>query len=213
MLRPSHLALASALLVAVAASAADEGFTTLFDGKTTQGWTSVNSAGGNWTVRDGLLITKGEGGGWLSTDKPYANFVLRLEYRLKPGGNSGVFIRSPRSGDPAYSGMEVQILDDEDERYSGKLKAGQYCGSVYLVAPAERGHTKKAGEWNAMEITADGTKITVKLNGATIVNTDLKDHADATKEHPGILRTEGYIGLQSHSEPVEFRNIQIKELK
>ncbi|HWE40532.1 MAG TPA: DUF1080 domain-containing protein [Isosphaeraceae bacterium] len=203
------------LLVGIAATALsaaeDEGFTTLFDGKTVAGWAPVNSAPENWAVTDGLLVTKGKGGGWLSTDKEYGDFVLRLEYRTRAGGNSGVFIRAPRSGDPAYTGMEIQILDDDDPKYRD-LKPGQYCGSVYGVAPAKRGSTKSAGDWNTMEITAKGPKITVKLNDHTVTEADLTEHKDAAKEHPGILRKEGYIGLQSHSEPVEFRNIRIKPL-
>ncbi|GAC1333499.1 MAG: hypothetical protein NVSMB14_00350 [Isosphaeraceae bacterium] len=199
-------------LGATATIAGDEEFKTLFDGKTTEGWTLVNSAKGNWVVQDGELVTKGQGGGWLSTDKQYADFTLKLEYKTKVGGNSGVFIRSPRSGDPAYTGMEIQILDDDADMYKA-LKPAQYCGSIYGVVATKRGFTKRAGEWNAMEITAKGTHVTIKLNGATVVEADLAEHQDAAKEHPGILRKTGYIGLQSHSEPVEFRNIMVKELK
>jgi len=209
-----HPARAVALLALVlpAARAADDEFVPLFDGKSTAGWTPVGGKEGNWSVADGLLITKGDGGGWLSTDKMYGDFALKLEYRVKKGGNSGVFIRSPRQGDPAYTGMEIQVLDDDADQYKS-LQPFQYCGSVYGVAAAKRGHTKPPGEWNAMEITADGPKITVKLNGTKIVDANLKDHADAEEKHPGIKRAEGYIGLQSHSDPVEFRNIAVKVLK
>jgi hypothetical protein len=163
-------------------------------------------------VRDGLLVTKGVGGGWISTDKTYANFVLRLEYLVGPGGNSGVFIRSPRSGDPAYSGMEIQLLDDGDAQYKN-LQPYQYTGSIYGVVASKRGHTRPPGEWNQMEIRADGPKVVVKLNGAVIVDADLTEHSDAAAKHPGILRKDGYIGLQSHSDEVRFRNIAIQELK
>ncbi|WP_422930269.1 3-keto-disaccharide hydrolase [Singulisphaera sp. PoT] len=211
------LALALAAVFSVAgfaatAQAEDEGFVSLFDGKSLQGWTPVNSSAGNWLVQDGLLVTKGQGGGWLSTDKVYKDFTLKLEFRVEKGGNSGVFIRSPHSGDPAYSGMELQVLDDDDDQYK-TLKPFQYTGSVYGVVAAKRGHTKAPGEWNQMEITAKGSKITVKLNGTTIVDADLSEHSDAAKAHPGILRADGYVGLQSHSDPVKFRNISIKELK
>lgn len=193
-------------------AAADEGFTPLFDGKSLTGWEPVGGKADNWTAQDGLLITKGSGGGWLSTSRTYSDFVLRLEYRTQEGGNSGVFIRAPHEGDPAYTGMEIQLLDDQSDRYK-TLKPFQYCGSVYGVIACKRGHTKPPGEWNAMEITAIGPKITVKLNGSVIVEGDLTEHEDAAKEHPGIKRPEGYIGLQSHSEPVEFRNVRIKALK
>jgi hypothetical protein len=183
----------------------------LFNGRDLEGWESVGGKAENWKVVDGLLVTRGEGGGWLSTIGEYADFELSLEYRLQEGGNSGVFIRSPRQGDPAYTGMEIQVLDDESARY-GQLQPFQYCGSVYGVIPAQRGHTRPAGEWNRMEITARGQRITVKLNGATIVDGDLGQHKEAAGDHPGILRASGFIGLQSHSEPVEFREIRVRPL-
>ncbi|HQU46995.1 MAG TPA: DUF1080 domain-containing protein, partial [Pirellulales bacterium] len=87
------------------------------------------------------------GGGNLFTNKEYANFILRFEYRLEPGGNNGVGLRAPLRGDAAYSGMESQILDDDAPQYA-KLEPGQYHGSIYKVLPAKRGAPKKAGEWN-----------------------------------------------------------------
>ena len=206
----SLFALALTLAPALA-PAADTPATPLFDGKSLAGWSPVGGKADNWTAQDGLLVTKGDGGGWLSTEKTYSDFALKLEFRTGPGGNSGVFIRSPRTGDPAYTGMEIQVLDDDAAMYKD-LKPFQYCGSVYGVIPAKRGSLKPAGEWNAMEITAKGTRITVKLNGQTVVDGDLADHSDAEKTHPGILRKEGYIGLQSHSDRVEFRNIEVTDL-
>lgn len=184
----------------------------LFDGESLNGWTLVGGNAGNWVARDGLLVTRGDGGGWLSTEQTYGDFELSLEFKLQAGGNSGVFIRSPHTGDPAYTGIEIQVLDDDDARYKD-LQPYQYCGSVYGVIPAKRGSTKPPGEWNAMVIRAQGSKIQVTLNGTRVVAGDLKDHADAAAEHPGILRDRGYIGLQSHSEPVEFRRIMIRSLE
>ena len=128
------------------------------------------------------------------------------------GGNSGVFIRSPREGDPAYTGMEVQVLDDYAAVYA-TLKPWQYTGSVYGVqAPAVRA-TKKADEWQHMQITAQGPHVTVVLNDRTIVDADLLQHMDKEKEHPGLKRRAGFIGLQNHSTRVEYRNITIRELE
>lgn len=199
------------LVLTMGSQAQDTAFRALFDGKSLTGWSPVGGKPENWLARDGLLITKGEGGGWVSTEETYANFHVKLEYKLLAGGNSGVFIRSPRTGDPSYTGIEIQILDDNDDRYK-ELKPYQYCGSIYGVVPAKRGQTRPPGEWNAMEILAQGTKVKVILNGETIVDADLADHPDAVKERPGSARKDGYIGLQSHSEPVEFRNIEIKRL-
>jgi hypothetical protein len=210
-MRWASAVVAGSWILAGAGAHAQE-MTPLFDGKSLNGWTTVAGKEGNWVVENGLLITRGEGGGWLSTKDEYADFHVSLEYKLKPGGNSGLFIRSPHEGDPAYTGMEIQILDDDDARYA-QLMPYQYCGSVYGVEATKRGHTKPAGQWNQMEVIAKGTHIQVLLNGATVVDTDLKNHKDAVSTHPGIERSEGYIGLQSHSEPVEFRNIKIKSLK
>ncbi len=203
--------LVSLSAIVSSAMAEDSDFHPLFDGKSLQGWSPVNSSEGNWLVQEGLLVTKGKGGGWLSTDKTYKNFVLKLEFRLEKGGNSGVFIRAPHQGDPAYTGMELQVLDDDAPQYK-ELKPFQYTGSVYGVVAAKRGHTKTPGEWNQMEIEAKGSKVVVTLNGTKIVDTDLSEHTSAAKEHPGILRKDGHVGLQSHSDPVQFRNISIKEL-
>lgn len=183
----------------------------LFDGKSLAGWEPVESSSANWEVKDGMIVTRGKGGGWLSTTREYGDFELELEYRLEKGGNSGIFLRSPREGNPAFVGLEIQILDDDADVYK-TLRPYQYCGSVYGVIPAQRGAIKPPGEWNAMKIRLQGSKVRVWINGKPVVDGDLSLHKDAEKEHPGILRTSGYIGLQSHDEPVEFRNIRIHEL-
>lgn len=201
------VALTGGLVLAV-----DDEFKPLFDGKTLQGWTAVGGKSDNWTAKDGILVTRGDGGGWLSTAETYDDFHLKLEYRLQAGGNSGVFIRSPQTGDPAYSGIEIQILDDNDARYAD-IKPFQHCGSVYGIVAAKPGHTRPPGEWNQMEIIAKGTKIRIVLNDTSIVDADLAEHESAAAEHPGMKRPSGYIGLQSHSEPVEFRNVSVKRLK
>lgn len=212
MRRSTSLALISLALSTTIGFSKEDGFEPLFDGKTTTGWTRVGGKESNWVVENGELVTKGEGGGWLSTEKTYGDFVLKLEFQVGPGGNSGVFIRSPHNGDPAYTGMEIQVLDDDSDRYK-TLKAFQYCGSVYGVEAAKRGSVKPAGQWNSMEISAIGPKVTVKLNGTTITEADLTKHTDAEASHPGIKRPDGYIGFQSHDEPVKFRNVSIKKIE
>lgn len=212
MHRPFGLAATALALLITAPTfspAADEpGFTPLFDGKTTQGWEEVGGKPGNWRVEAGILVTEGKGG-WLSTASTYANSTIRLDFRTGKAGNSGIFLRTPREGDPAYVGMEIQLLDDGDDQYKA-LKPFQYTGSIYGVVAAERGHLKPTGEWNSIEVVAEGKKIRVTLNGATIVDADLAQHPEAATTHPGILRADGYIGLQAHSDRVEFRNIRIK---
>jgi hypothetical protein len=192
-----------------------KGFISLFNGKDLTGW-QVNKGGrlDRWGAGDGLLFTKGSGGGWLMTEKEFGDFELRLEFRVPAKGNSGVALRSPLAGDPAYVGMEIQILDDPwyQENYKS-LKKTQLTGSIYDVVPPSREALKKVGEWNAFHITAKGRQVTIKLNGMEIVNANLDDHKDRADRHPGLLRTKGHLGLQSHDGRVEFRNIYVRPLE
>jgi len=192
----------------------EQDFKPLFDGKSLDGWTLVNKQGPGYVVEDGVLVCPAHGGGNLFTQREYANFVLRFEFRLEPGGNNGVGIRSPLEGDPAYVAMEIQILDDEAEQYAGKLQPWQYHGSIYGVVPAKRGYTKPAGEWNSEEILCDGRHVRVTLNGEVIVDANLDDvkDPDVLAKHPGLARTSGHIGFLGHGTRVEFRNIRLKEL-
>jgi hypothetical protein len=204
------------LVAAISASAAspEKGFVSLFNGKSLDGWELVGKKGSGYVAERGMLVCPADGGGNLFTTKEYANFVLRFQFRLYDGSNNGIGIRSPLAGDAAYSGMEIQILDDGADRYKGKLKPAQYHGSIYDVVPAKQGFKKPTGEWNTEEITANGRHITVKLNGTVIVDADLDSVTDPAvlKKHPGLARTTGHIGLLGHGTRVDFRNFRIKEL-
>ena len=197
------------------ATSAPKGFTSLFNKKDLTGWKVHNGKIGSWSVdKDkGLLFVKGGGGGWLMTEKEYANFELRLEFKVPKGGNSGVALRTPLKKpdeDPAYTGMEIQILDDPS--YKG-LQKWQATGSIYGVVAASKVPTKPVGEWNSYRIVCNGRKVTVELNGEKVVDADLDDHVKAhAKAHPGILRKSGHLGLQEHGGRVEFRNLYVKEL-
>ncbi len=186
----------------------------LFNGKDLAGWKQFAGKPGVWTTENGMIVCLGDGGGWLGTEKEYANFELSLEYKLKEGGNSGVYIRAPETGHISRVGMEIQLLDDFHAKYA-KLDFYQFTGAIYhVVAPNQRA-SKPAGQWNMMTIRAAGKEIKIWLNGKKIIDTDLErwlaDPAVA-KEHPGLARKTGHIGLQSHTDRVEFRNLQIKEL-
>ncbi len=188
-----------------------DGWKALFNGRDLDGWEQVGGEKKTWSVENGVLFTDGEGGGWLSTMGEYGDFELSLEFKVPAGGNSGVFIRAPREGNPAFEGSEIQVLDDYADEYKA-LKPWQYCGSVYsTIAPSERA-TKPAGEWEKMNIRVQGQKIQVTLNGKQIINGDLSEHMDKVKDHPGLKRLGGFIGLQNHSTRCDFRNIVIKPL-
>ena len=136
-------------------------------------------------------------------------------FQLTPGANNGLGIRSPLTGDAAYEGMELQILDNDAPVYKD-LKVYQYHGSIYGTLPAKRGFLKPVGEWNYQEVIVRGPKIKVILNGSVILDADITNArqngaADGLK-HPGLLRDSGHIGFLGHGSPLQFRRIRIKDL-
>jgi hypothetical protein len=189
------------------------GFTSLFNGRDMTGWVG-NTTG--YFAQDGKMICDPKkAGGNVYTANQYGDFAFRFEFKLTPGANNGLGIRAPLEGDAAYEGMEIQILDDTDAQYA-TLQPYQYHGSIYGVVPAQRGHLKPVGEWNSEEVIAKGRQITVKLNGATIVDADI-DKASTPetmdhRAHPGLKRDKGYIGFCGHGNYLEFRNIRVKSL-
>ena len=191
----------------------DDGFEPLFDGKSLAGWTTSGDINA-WKVEDGELRI-GEDGGkgwWLRTVKQYRDFDLRLEFNVPKGGNSGVGIRGSTTGDPAFTGMEVQIFDSH-----GQQPAVNVCGAVYgAIAPASMS-VKPAGEWNEYRILLVGDTLNVWLNGEQI-HTDQKlddrgfIHDPKNKSPLADRLTTGHIALQDHGDKVRFRNIRIKDL-
>jgi len=190
-----------------------EGFVPLFNGRDLSGWTG-NTRG--YVVKDGAMILDPNlGGGNIYTVGEYGDFIFRFEFKLTPGANNGLGIRTPLKGDPAYVGMEIQILDNTAAKWAN-LRPYQYHGSIYGVVPAKRGYLKPVGEWNFEEVIAKGKQITVKLNGTTIVDADI-DKASTPetmdhRKHPGLKNKKGHIGFCGHGDYVEFRNIRIKPL-
>lgn len=195
------------------ASHGDEGFDSIFDGETLNGWTGAVD---NYEVVDGSIQCKQGHGGNLFTEKEYADFVVRLEFQLPPGGNNGLAIRYPGEGNAAYQGMtELQVLDNTAEKYAGRLDPRQYHGSAYGMAAAALGFLRPVGEWNFQEVTVKDSTIRVELNGTVILDTDLSeiDEYMADSPHPGKDLKSGHFGLAGHNDPVRFRNIEIRELE
>ena len=165
----------------------DDGYRPIFNGRDLSGWTGATHL---FYVEDGeLVFREGEKNyGNLFYEKELADFSARFQFKLVPNGNNGFAIRAGREclgggalvggnralGDAAYNGMEIQILDDTGS-LKQKNKAWQYCGSIYGVVAAQKGHLRPVGEWNDYEITAVGENVTVVLNGVTILATSVKD--------------------------------------
>ncbi|HBO44867.1 MAG TPA: DUF1080 domain-containing protein [Planctomycetaceae bacterium] len=195
-----------------AAVAVDEkGFISLFNGKNLEGWQGATKG---YIVEKGNLVCTTQGRGFFCTKKQYGDFILRFEYKLGLGGNNGVGIRAPAKGTPAYTGMEIQLLDDDAEEYKD-LEPVQFTGAVYGAIACKRGHSKPAGSWNTMEIMAQGRAIRVTLNGVIITEGDLgKVGAKAIHggKLEGLANAKGHIGFCGHAHRVEFRNVRILEL-
>lgn len=191
----------------------DKNFTPLLQDKDFTGW--MGGVKGHELVNGELHVKPGVHANLLTKDE-YDNFIVRLEYKLPPGGNNGLAIRAPEpTANAAYQGLEVQILDDTPEHYPD-LHEYQVHGSVYGLAPATRGYLRPTGEWNYQETVVDGDHVIVRVNGFTVNDAHLTEalkHPLDEKEHPGASRKTGHFGFCGHDDPVVFRNVRIQRLK
>jgi hypothetical protein len=189
------------------------GFRPLFNNKDLTGWQGDTKG---HIAEDGKIVALKTGRGNLYTKDEFADFIVRFDFRLEPGANNGLAIRAPLSGDSAYQGMEIQVLDDGHEQYKG-IQPYQAHGSVYGIAPAKRGHLKPVGQWNSQEVVCRGRQVTVNLNGTTIVDVNLDEASTPQtidkRDHPGLKRSSGHIGFCGHGARVEFANIRVKPLE
>lgn len=187
------------------------GFTALSNGSDLSNWAGAVD---NYEIVDGAIRCKQGKGGVLHTKDQYGDFMARLEFKLPPAGNNGLAIRYPGTGDAAYSGMcELQVLDTEHPQYA-KLDPRQAHGSAYGMIAAHRGYHRPTGEWNFQEVTVQGSKLKVELNGYIILDGDLSTVTEfmANSPHPGKDLKSGFFGFAGHGDAVEFRNVEIKPL-
>ena len=191
-------------------SAAEKDWVELYNGRELSGW----QTSGNWLPqKDGTLLIQPRPGekGWqrygayLWSKKKYKDFVLHVEYKYPPGGNSGVFFRVGDLGNPVQTGIEAQVLDSTKKK--GKVGPHDHGGIIRTVG-ASKNMSKNPGEWNKMIVTCRSHHLQVELNGEKIV--DIQLDKTPMKDRP----LEGYIGLQDHGEPhnLYFRNIKLKKL-
>jgi len=188
----------------------DDGYQPIFNGHDLRGW--VGAKEGYQIKPGGVLACKKGAGGALLTEKTYDDFSLRFEFRLPPAGNNGIAIRAPLEGNPAYAGMEIQVLDDTADKYKD-LKPWQFHGSVYGIVPSIHGYLRPVGTWNFEQIDVRGPHVTVRLNGTVINRANLdKVRPIDGHDHPGRTRRRGHLGLMGHHDPVEFRNLRVRQL-
>jgi 3-keto-disaccharide hydrolase len=193
------------------------GFKLLFDGKTTNGWRSFKQDKINpgWQVKDGALTRASEGAGDIVSNDPYEAFELLIDYKISPGGNSGIMFHVDESQDtPWMTGPEIQIQDNvggHDPQKSGWL---------YQLYQPQTDATKPAGDWNSLRIiiAPKGQKSSVYMNGQKYYefvkgSDDWNDKVKKSKfgQMPNFGKpTKGYISLQDHGDDVAYRNIKIR---
>jgi hypothetical protein len=197
-----------------ASRARAEEFTKLYNGKDLAGWHVQEGKIESWKANGEMISCVAPGGGFLTADKEYGDFELRLEYRIGPGGNSGVGIRYPRGKHPSTEGIEIQILDDASPKYKD-LEASHRNGSIYTHVAPKAQAARPPGEWNQYVIRCQGPMIVIHLNGVEIQNANVDQYADSLGKGKTPLSARprrGCIGLQSHGDQVDFRNIEIREL-
>lgn len=205
------------------------GWKLLFNGKNLDGWTSVGKdtpPATGWVIENGELIVKKTGdrrGGDIITKEQYADFELKVDFKITEGANSGIkyfFMRYEKGG---WLGLEYQVLDDANHpdaklgRDNNRLQAGLYD----MYAPDAKKKDKPIGQWNEARIVAKGSKVEHYLNGKKVLTFDRKS-ADYRKtwelsKYKDCVPMfgdvpQGHILLQDHGDIVSFRNVKIRKL-
>jgi hypothetical protein len=201
-----------------------DGWRLLFDGKTLAGWRGYRQTGApeGWQVVDGAITRVDKGGDLVSADT-FSDFELKIDFKVAPKGNSGIFYRGVESekGPIYWSAPEYQVLDNAGHP-DAKNGPARFCGANYVLdPPVNKDACKPAGEWNSARIVVKGAHVEHWLNGEKVVEYELwtpawkeKVAASKFKEWPEYgMSKSGLIGLQDHGDSVAFKNIKIKVLK
>jgi Domain of Unknown Function (DUF1080) len=193
-----------ATLVATAWAALSVGFAqnknlstwiALFDGRSLAGWIPEQSA--QWRVVQGAIVSEAGGDGWLRSERRFQDFILRLQYRNSPKGNSGVFLRASQksnNSDPANPATryELQISNENRDWPTGSIE--NFIPRLAPVSPAPN-------QWHSYEVKVQRDRMMATLDGTKVL------------DGRNSKWTEGFIGLQHHQgNKIEFRNIEIQEL-
>lgn len=195
----------------------------LFDGKTLNGWVAegvITQPDPNdktktqpvWTAEDGVIRCAGKGFGFLRYDeKQFGDFHLHVEYRMLGAGgrnNSGIGIRTTkfdpkRSRDtrPSFASYEIQLLND-----AGAAPDDHGTGSLYRYVAPKVNVVKPAPAWNTMDVICTGPRIRIVMNG-----TEILDYDQSTNPKLRDKPLRGYVCLQNHGTPIEFRNVWVRE--
>jgi hypothetical protein len=185
-------------------------------------WNDVSKPPANkgvWAITNGVLYGSNPRGTWLMSEKEYSDFILEYEFKLGQRGNSGLALRAPMSGDPAFDGMELQMADF---RYNTSAKESELTGGLYrALAPTKQVY--KPEEWNRYRVELRGSHIKVTLNDELIQDVDLNTQTNTVKRHDNTLAVplkdrprRGHLGFQElsrNNDQVMIRNARIAELR
>lgn len=196
------------------------GWRLLFDGKSLDQWRSYKEedVDPGWAIENGCLTRVGWGGD-LITREQFANFELKLEWRISEAGNSGIFIRGDESGRSIHhTGFEMQVLDNAG--HSDAKYPSHRAGAYYDMIVPDHDTSKPVGYWNQVHIIADGADVEFRLNGRTTAKFQqgspewqaLYQQSKFTDRPKYGSLLKGHIGLQDHQDKVWFRNIRIRVL-
>ncbi len=209
----------------------DSGFTALFpldgvpEGWLVRKWDNLKEPadpGVVWKVENGVLKGSEPRGTWLVSEKEYGDFILEFEWKLGERGNSGTALRAPLLGDPAFDGMELQMVDPRYYPADMTVTPAELTGSLYKAVPP-RTQVYRPTEWNRYQITCRGATVKVVLNGVLILDVNLDQETKPTKRHDGSdapplkdRPRKGHIGFQELSRGgghVEIKNARLKVLE
>lgn len=204
------IALLISLICISTSAGSEENFEMLFNGKDFTNWGGEGlTEKHGYIVKDGIIESTRKCR-FLITDKEYENYVLKFEFQLTPGANNGLGIHYPGTGDAAYTGMEIQILDNTHPKYAN-LKDFQFHGGLYTLKAAKKGHLKPVGEWNKQVVTVNGPEIKVELNGAVIMKANLDEINKRKPNHKGAKRRKGHIAFCGHGDVIRLKNLSLSQ--
>jgi hypothetical protein len=203
MNRRSFLNAASAVPMLLQAQGED-GFTNLFDGKTLEGWSIQNGPQTAFYVNDGAIVIQESSGfpTWLRSAKQYENFDFRGEFFVKGWSDSGIYFHVPEHGRPIGNGIQIHIFQDQDTK-----PKPESMGAIFPILPPLKVNVRNKGEWNTFRILMDWPRLRVWTNNELIQDVD----AESIPELKYRFRS-GYLGFESLSYPLRFRNLRVREL-
>lgn len=190
----------------------------IFNAKDLSGWLGLGGDATNWEVVDGELRAREgrDGVRLLMTDRDFVDFDFSMEFNAPKNVNTGVFFRLPATGGgrPAFVGNEIQIVDEMSELYKAKMTADRRMGAHYgVAAPINKPPLLRAGEWQRFRLKCVGSSLQVWIDDVLVQDADMARYPAAVKkEHSGLTRASGRIGLQSKGMAIRFRHLRLVEI-